>query len=189
MFWTQIHYWVKVLHCAPSTKSFLQLPDTCKYQEGTNLYSGSPACRNPAYPPSNLAYTSLKETGRNKDYLTITSPVKLSLRGVTHLSPRNFHFFLIVRLIYTFRYMFPRATNIHLPLFLSISTSRIQFPDDRITPSCVSINLLNCASVIIGCIRVAWFIIMTFLDCKLTIYLEKRFLTSPHLVTSKSMNS
>ncbi|MEQ2305691.1 hypothetical protein AMECASPLE_000588 [Ameca splendens] len=66
--------------------SLLQLPGTCEPKEGTNLSSGSPACKTPACPPSNFTYTTCKETQRNNHHLNTTSPVKLSLCGVTHLS-------------------------------------------------------------------------------------------------------
>ncbi|KAK5613048.1 hypothetical protein CRENBAI_002567 [Crenichthys baileyi] len=68
--------------CFP-IKSFRHLPGTCKPKEGTNCSSGSPACKTPACPPSNFRYTTWKETQRNN--LTTTSPVKLSLSHVTHL--------------------------------------------------------------------------------------------------------
>ncbi|MEQ2241495.1 hypothetical protein ILYODFUR_025913 [Ilyodon furcidens] len=53
-------------------------------QEGTNFSSGSPARKTPACPPSNFTYAVWKE--RNNNRLTTTSPVKLSLRGITHLA-------------------------------------------------------------------------------------------------------
>ncbi|MEQ2272011.1 hypothetical protein XENORESO_012998, partial [Xenotaenia resolanae] len=51
------------LHLAEGTslcfpiKSLLQLPETWEPKEGTNLSSGSPACKNPAFPPSSFTYT------------------------------------------------------------------------------------------------------------------------------------
>ncbi|MEQ2238338.1 hypothetical protein ILYODFUR_032260 [Ilyodon furcidens] len=76
---------LKALHCVSLIKSLLQLPGTCKPKESTDLSTGSPACKTPACPPSNFTYTTWKETQRNNNHLNTTSPVKLSLRGITPL--------------------------------------------------------------------------------------------------------
>ncbi|MED6253231.1 hypothetical protein ATANTOWER_024811 [Ataeniobius toweri] len=85
MFRARVHHWLKVLHCASPTKSLHLLPGTCKPKEGTSVFCRSPTCKTPSCPPSNFTYTSWKETHRNNNHLTTTSPVKLSLCGVTHL--------------------------------------------------------------------------------------------------------
>ncbi|MEQ2249195.1 hypothetical protein ILYODFUR_026942 [Ilyodon furcidens] len=84
MFRAQVHICLKVLNLTQA-KTLLQPPGTCKPKEVTNPLSGSPACETPACPPSNFIYTSWKETHRNNHHFTTTSPLKLSLRGLTHL--------------------------------------------------------------------------------------------------------
>ncbi|MEQ2228770.1 hypothetical protein ILYODFUR_012216 [Ilyodon furcidens] len=53
------------------------LPGTCQPKEGTNLFSGSPACKTPATP----VHPPISHTppGRKPKGTITTSPVKLSL--------------------------------------------------------------------------------------------------------------
>ncbi|MED6250825.1 hypothetical protein ATANTOWER_011161 [Ataeniobius toweri] len=85
MFRAPVRSWLKALHSASLPESLLQLPGICKPKEGTNLFSSPPASKTPACPPTNFTYTSWKEIQRNNHHLTTTSPVKLSVCGVTYL--------------------------------------------------------------------------------------------------------
>ncbi|MEQ2233531.1 hypothetical protein ILYODFUR_022810 [Ilyodon furcidens] len=139
MFRARVHHWLKVLHCASPTKSLHLLPGTCKPKKGTSVFCRSPTCKTPSCSPSNFTYTSWKETHRNNNHLTTTSPVKLSLCGVTHLPLET-----------------PFLPNLHQPAVPG-------FPDDPVAFSSLSINQfnLNSASLIVACTRVTWFAIMT----------------------------
>ncbi|MED6249183.1 hypothetical protein ATANTOWER_010565 [Ataeniobius toweri] len=119
MFQAPVRIWLKTLHCASPIKRLLQLPGTCKPKEGTNLSSGSSACKTPACPCSNFTYTTWKETQRKNHHLTTTSLFKLVLRGITQLPLET-----------------PLLPNMRQP-------AEPGFPDDSVAFSCLSMTQFN----------------------------------------------
>ncbi|MEQ2291636.1 hypothetical protein AMECASPLE_015026 [Ameca splendens] len=96
--WGEGRLGVSPKSAAPATRSRIkrkttrcdrQLPGTCEPTGGTYLSSRSPARKNLVCPTSNFTYTTWKKIRRNNNHLIATSPIKFSLRSITHLPPET----------------------------------------------------------------------------------------------------